>query len=349
MKQVIISTTNSIEGAQVLEYKGIVSTNIVAGTGFFSDFAASFTDFFGGRSGTYKRQMAAIYDEAIDELSFKALQKGANAILGFKIDFDSISAKSMSMLMISVTGTAALLQEKTSSNHPVEEKEGTVTAIALKNEISKRFIIESLANKTFTQNKDWDLIFQNPSKDYALALCESASDYANSNSAFEDDIKKYFSNLGEYLIMIERPAAIEAIYSILETAPNNATRIIKEKNLFDAKSIQAIIKKGDFNLACNLLEADQDIYSREDLTEMETVLYLFDNLPDVGKIAVVKGGVLSKEKERFICQHGHYSDKDAKFCETPSCDENIKGLTSKQVMKIEAFRKKVDSLKFLFQ
>lgn len=81
MKQVFISTTNSVEGSRVLEYKGIVATNIVAVTGLFSDFAASITDFFCGRSGTYKRQMSAIYDEAVEEISMKAIQKGANAIL----------------------------------------------------------------------------------------------------------------------------------------------------------------------------------------------------------------------------------------------------------------------------
>lgn len=346
MKQVFISTTSSIEGSRVLEYKGIVTTNIVAGTGFFSDFAASFTDFFGGRSGTYKRQMSAIYDEAIDELSLKAIQKGANAILGFKIDFDSISAKNMSMLMISVTGTAVLIQENTTSGY-VEDKKGAVTVTALKNELNKRHIIDTLNQMNYIFEKDWELVFQNPSEDYAVSLCKSAADYANIASG--DDLAKYFSHLGEYLSMIERKSAIEAIYSILEVAPNYSTRLIKEKSLFDAISIQNLITSGKLALACNLLDADQDVYTKEDLTEMEKVVTLFDNLPDVGKIAVVRGGMLSKEKERYICQHGHYSDKDAVFCETPTCDENIKGLTSRQVERIEAYRQKVESLKFLFQ
>lgn len=347
MKQVFISTTNSIEGSRVLEYKGIVTTNIIAGTGFFSDFAASFTDFFGGRSGTYKRQMSTIYDEAIEELSLKALQKGANAILGFKIDFDSISAKNMSMFMISVTGTAVLVQENTASGH-IEEKKEAVTVTALKNELNKRHIIDTLNKKNFICEKDWELVFQNPSEDYAFSLCKSASDYyVNNNSALADDVAKYFSHLGEYLSMIKRPAAITAIYSILESTPNNSTRLIKDISLFDAVSIQNLISSGKLALACNILDADKDVYTKDDLIEMEKIITMFDNLPDVGKIAVVKGGMLSKEKEKYICQHGHYSDKDAVFCET--CNENIKGLTFKQVAKIEAYRQKVESLKFLFQ
>lgn len=55
---------------------------------FFSDFAASFTDFFGGRSGTYQNKLELIYNEATKELKEKAEALGANAIIGFKIDFD---------------------------------------------------------------------------------------------------------------------------------------------------------------------------------------------------------------------------------------------------------------------
>lgn len=346
MKQVFISTTNSIEGSRVLEYKGVVTTNVVAGTGLFSDFAAGLTDFFGGRSGTYKRQMSAIYDEAVEEISMKALQKGANAILGFRIDFDSISAKNMSMFMISVTGTAVLVQDNTASDN-VKEIIGTVTMTALKNELNKRHIIDMLNKKNFIFEEDWELVLQNPSEEYAVLLCKSASDYANDNSASGDDVAKYFSHLGEYLSLIERRTAIDAVYPILETAYSYSIGLIKENNLFDAVSIQNLIASGKLAMACSVLDVDQDVYTKDDLTEMEKVVTMFDNLPDVGKIALVKGGILSKEKEKYICQHGHCSDKDAVFCGT--CDENIKGLTSGQVNKIESYRRKVESLKFLFQ
>lgn len=330
----------------MLEYKGIVATNIVAGTGLFSDFAASITDFFGGRSGTYKRQMSAIYDEAVEEISMKAIQKGANAILGFKIDFDSISAKNMSMFMISVTGTAVLVQDNTASEH-LKGVNGIVTVTTLKTELNKRHIIDIINKRNFIFEKDWESVLRNPSGDYAVLLCKSASDYADDSSALTDDIARYFSHLGEYLSMIERPAAVEAVYSIIEKAPGYSAELIKDNNLFDAVSIQNLIASGKFALACNILDADQDIYTKDDLNEMEKIIAMFENLPDVGKFAVVKGGMLSKEKERYICRHGHYSDKDAMFCET--CDENIKGLTSTQIAKIESYRRKVESLRFLFQ
>lgn len=345
MKQVFISTTNNIEGAKVLEYKGVVTTNVVAGTGFFSDFAAGLTDFFGGRSGTYKRQMSAIYDEAIEELTLKAIQKGADAILGLKIDYDNISAKNMSMFMISMTGTAVSVQENDSGDC-IFRKEGIITATSLRNEINKRHIIDTLDKKKFISEADWELVFQNPVGDYAKALCKSASDYKLNSKAFDADEIKYYSHLGDYLSMIERKVAVEAIYSIIDTSPVQATRLIKAKSLFDAKSIQELINSGNTTSACNILDSEQDVYTKADLKDMEKVVTLFETLPDVGSVAVVKGGVLSKEKERYICQHGHNNDKAEEFCST--CGENIKGLTSAQIKSIEAYRKKVESLKYLF-
>ena len=44
----IITTTNTIENATIEKYLGEVTTNLVIGTGFFSDFTAQLTDFFGG-------------------------------------------------------------------------------------------------------------------------------------------------------------------------------------------------------------------------------------------------------------------------------------------------------------
>ena len=80
--------------------------NVVIGTNVFSDLFASFTDFFGGRSGTYRDGLERIYNEAIKELKEKAIYLGANAIIGLSIDFDEIFGKDKSMFMVAATGTA---------------------------------------------------------------------------------------------------------------------------------------------------------------------------------------------------------------------------------------------------
>lgn len=108
----IITTTNSIEGAEITSYMRLVSANIVVGTNFLSDFMASFTDFFGGRSNTYQQELDKVYQNAINEISAKATAIGADAIVGLKMDFNEISGKGKTMFMVSAVGTAVKLRKR---------------------------------------------------------------------------------------------------------------------------------------------------------------------------------------------------------------------------------------------
>ena len=111
MEEIIITTTNSIDGYTVESYLGVVNANFVAGTDFVSDFFASVSDIFGGGSGAYKSEMDKLYERAKWAITSAAKNKGADAILGYRIDFDEISGKGKSMFMISVSGTAVRLTE----------------------------------------------------------------------------------------------------------------------------------------------------------------------------------------------------------------------------------------------
>ena len=105
----IITTTNTLEGYSIEKYYGVVSSHVVAGTGLFSDFAASFSDVFGGRSGSYQKQLNSIKNEVLSNLEKEAKLLGANGVLGLKIDFDEISGKGKTMLMVTALGTAVKL------------------------------------------------------------------------------------------------------------------------------------------------------------------------------------------------------------------------------------------------
>ena len=56
----IITTTPSIEGRRIVDYRGIVFGEVVSGVDFVRDLAASFTNFFGGRSGGDLKQNDAL-------------------------------------------------------------------------------------------------------------------------------------------------------------------------------------------------------------------------------------------------------------------------------------------------
>jgi uncharacterized protein YbjQ (UPF0145 family) len=54
----ITSTTNSIEGRQIAEYKGIVTGEAILGTNIFRDIFAGIRDIVGGRSGPMRNPCA---------------------------------------------------------------------------------------------------------------------------------------------------------------------------------------------------------------------------------------------------------------------------------------------------
>ena len=107
----IITVTNDIQGHSIEKYVDTICANVVVGTNVFSDLAASLSDFFGGFSGTYRNKLELIYNEAKKDLKNKARNIGANAIVGFSVDFDEISGGGKSMFMISASGTACVIND----------------------------------------------------------------------------------------------------------------------------------------------------------------------------------------------------------------------------------------------
>jgi uncharacterized protein YbjQ (UPF0145 family) len=104
----IISTTHSLDNQPVQKYLGIVTGEVIAGANVVRDIFASITDIFGGRSGKYEEVLSRAREEAISEMTARAAQLGANAIVGVDIDYE-VLGKTGSMLMVSVSGTAVVV------------------------------------------------------------------------------------------------------------------------------------------------------------------------------------------------------------------------------------------------
>ena len=101
----IITTTPSIEGKQITEYKGVVFGEVISGVNFIKDFAAGLSNFFGGRSGTYEEELIQARENAMREMEQRASQLGANAVVGVDIDYEVLGADN-GMLMVTASGTA---------------------------------------------------------------------------------------------------------------------------------------------------------------------------------------------------------------------------------------------------
>ncbi|MDD6255040.1 MAG: putative heavy metal-binding protein [Eubacteriales bacterium] len=103
----IITTTNSIEGKNILEYRGIVFGEVVSGVNFIKDIAASLSNFFGGRSGSYEDELIKARQNALAEMEQRAASIGANGIVGVDIDYE-VLGQDNGMLMVTVSGTAVV-------------------------------------------------------------------------------------------------------------------------------------------------------------------------------------------------------------------------------------------------
>jgi uncharacterized protein YbjQ (UPF0145 family) len=105
----IHSTTNSIDGREVALYHGVVTGEAILGANIFKDFFASIRDIVGGRSAAYEQELGKARRIAFDEMSQRAAEFGADAILGIDIDYEAVGAQG-GMLMVSVSGTAVTLR-----------------------------------------------------------------------------------------------------------------------------------------------------------------------------------------------------------------------------------------------
>lgn len=105
----IVSTTPSIEGKNIVQYKGIVFGEVISGVDFIKDFAAGLTNFFGGRSGSYESELIQARQNALLEMERRALSLGANAIVGVDVDYE-VLGQANNMLMVIASGTAVVVQ-----------------------------------------------------------------------------------------------------------------------------------------------------------------------------------------------------------------------------------------------
>lgn len=105
----VVTTTPTVEGKQIRDYRGVVFGEVVAGVNFVKDFAAGLSNFFGGRSMTYEEELIKARTSALMELEQRAAQLGANAVVGVDIDYEVLGTNN-GMMMVIASGTAVFVE-----------------------------------------------------------------------------------------------------------------------------------------------------------------------------------------------------------------------------------------------
>ncbi|WP_049921057.1 YbjQ family protein [Halopiger djelfimassiliensis] len=103
MTDVIVTTTDGIDGREITEYCGVVSGEAVIGANVVSDIAAGIRDIVGGRSGSYEKKIETGREEAIADIRAEATELDADAVVGATFDYEEMGE---GMLWVNLSGTA---------------------------------------------------------------------------------------------------------------------------------------------------------------------------------------------------------------------------------------------------
>ena len=117
---------------------GLVTGQSVTGTGVFSEFASSWTDFFGAQSKSYNQKIAGGETICQTQLRLKCVELGGNAILATDIDYAEVGG-GKGMLMVCMTGTAVLLENTEVMGAETIEGLNIVTETAKNQRAMRRF------------------------------------------------------------------------------------------------------------------------------------------------------------------------------------------------------------------
>ena len=352
-KEVLLTTTTSIPNYEVIESKGLVFANVVLGTNFFSDFAASITDTFGGTSDSYQGKLDKIYVEVVDKLKIKAMAMGCNAIIGFKIDFDEISGKQKSMFMVNAVGTAcrakpilSVNQQNNSNFLDVEEMEDAVQKFKLIEEIKSK-------EKPRISDEAIDFFLEHPTKEIVDELLDfyytvkiSGGEVYAGGAVFGTPMRidTNINFIHQYIGLILDSSVIEKLYSCY-LKNDEFLKIIEYNCIFDSKQVLRVAEQDPIK-AVKLLGIGKKKYEKEDIGFFKQIVSKYDNLPNRGTFEMSKGGMFSKSQKQYICEHGHANDEGIEFCK--ECGINIQGLTKEDIQNIEDMKLKIDVLEKYF-
>lgn len=105
----LYSTIDSIPGKKIVGYKGLVRGSTVQSKHVGRDIMAGLKTLVGGELKGYSEMLVEARDKAIDRMSKEAVELGANAIIGLKLQSSMIMQGATEMIAY---GTAVIVEDE---------------------------------------------------------------------------------------------------------------------------------------------------------------------------------------------------------------------------------------------
>lgn len=106
----LTTTGNNFEGYKIIEYLGLVTSEVVLNIGVFSELGGEICDISGKANNIVAQKISDAKEEAIEQLKNKASQIGGNSLLGVMYGMSNLVEN---MLIISASGTVVRIQRIT--------------------------------------------------------------------------------------------------------------------------------------------------------------------------------------------------------------------------------------------
>lgn len=317
--EVLVTTSNGFEHATIRSYHGIISNHVVAGANIFSDIAASFSDFFGGRSGSYQNKIDSIKNQALSDLKVDAQRAGANAVISVSMDVDEVSGQNKSMFMITVYGTAVTI-DISKQDLAIQTTPDFVSGREVAELIERKRLYQKYATSPLeASNEDWGRILE-------LSMPEIAS--CLTNKMIKDDTANL--RLDMYLRSIDVESAKACAYRLLNDAQSEdeckqAKERIINLTLLDYKHTLSILETASHMNHKYMLETlvqTKQYFVEEDIQLLDELqLKISENFPEVVSHQTKKS-MLGKERIYWqCCRCGQESPADSATCSVCKADK----------------------------
>lgn len=345
-REILVTTTSTVDGFNIKQYLRPISSHVVAGTNFFSDFFASFTDVFGGRSGTYQNQLVSLYNESIERLREAAFEIGANSIVGLKVDMDEISGKGKSMFMVTAVGTAVLIEGRSKIGSQIfEDKKVENASIEKIKMLQKKREIIGLAKSGELKLDDdvWDFITKQQVYEvyeFVIAKLQNSLAYALEQA---DVTKKVYEKTLNFIDALPEFRKYDLLYGSVSSTENQQlflkiAELVDDLRMFDFDRIMGILELNDFEKqkrATKIAVLDKAFYSKDDIDKFRKISNEIQQRFKERGARSMKKQLIGKEKEVWTCECGK-TNTLGNYCS--GCKRDIFGFTSTEVSPPEALK-----------
>lgn len=105
-----VTTTFTLEGYQITEYKGLVRGIVVRAPTISQGIMGGLKSIIGGQIGAYAEMCEQAREQAYERLIQHAQEVGANAIIGLSYDTSDVGSRQVSATEVLCYGTAVVIK-----------------------------------------------------------------------------------------------------------------------------------------------------------------------------------------------------------------------------------------------